>query len=247
MKRDPARIYKNSQKIQKLALMQVMADTVHKNLALIIGMAHDGEDRVLIKSMIGNLNQWLIDHSDNLLKEKEAKMFTPQTQQSSRVTRADSYFHSKHKSHLGYQLKDTISSGALSPIAKSQLGASRPFATPKNSHNIEQGDLANLRLMKDHTLDPRSQNNSPLGSEAGDKEVAKTQKKKQRVGRTFSQSPLLETARSGLRNDSDTLTVMSKLSHKVAANAKDIIRDLKVEFGQSRKGEVNRKNLLKGS
>lgn len=41
--------------------------------------------------------------------------------------------------------------------------------------------------------------------------------------------------------------MMSKVSVKAAPNAKDIIRDLKVEFGQSRKGEVNRKDLLKGS
>lgn len=122
-----------------------MADTVQKNLTLIVGKSQDNEDRVLVKSMIGNLNQWLIEQSDNLLKEKESKLFTPQTQQSSRVTRGDSYFHSKHKSHLGYQLKDAISSGALSPPAKSQLGAARPFATPKNSAHLEQGDLANLR------------------------------------------------------------------------------------------------------
>ena len=99
--------------------------------------------------------------------------------------------------------------------------------------------------MKDRTLDP-SNNNSPAVSLAGDKDAAKGPKKRGRVGRTFSQSPLLETMRSR-QEGSDSLTVVSKLSQKVAPNAKDIIRDLKVEFGQSRKGEVNRKNLLKGS
>ena len=47
-------IYKNSQRLQRLALMQVISDTVCKNLIRIQEI--NKNDRLLQKSMVGNLH-----------------------------------------------------------------------------------------------------------------------------------------------------------------------------------------------
>ena len=62
--------------------------------------------------------------------------------------------------------------------------------------------------------------------------------------------PMIESTPSlcPLKYESEkTWTVISKISHKVAPNAKDIINDLEADFEGNRKGEVSRKDLLKGS
>ena len=53
---DPAAVYANSLKLQKLALMQDIANTVMTGLTNIVNS--DSKDRVMQKSMIGNLHQW---------------------------------------------------------------------------------------------------------------------------------------------------------------------------------------------
>ena len=54
---DPAAVVSNSKKLQKLSLMQVVANTVIDNLNEICNS--DLNDRLLQKSMVGNLHQWL--------------------------------------------------------------------------------------------------------------------------------------------------------------------------------------------
>ena len=59
-------LLKNSRRLQKLALMQVIASTVAAGIAQIT--AHQA-DRLLSKSMIGNLHQWLTTQNEAYLTE----------------------------------------------------------------------------------------------------------------------------------------------------------------------------------
>lgn len=59
---------------------------------------------MLIKSMIGNLNQWLIDQNDAFLHEKESMFRAPSMSFS---TTTQSYFKTRNKSDLGGMAKSS--------------------------------------------------------------------------------------------------------------------------------------------
>mmetsp|Transcript_37622 Transcript_37622/g.57648 ORF Transcript_37622/g.57648 Transcript_37622/m.57648 type:complete len:161 (+) Transcript_37622:461-943(+) len=64
-------ISKTSKQIQRLALTQQVANTVYSNLIDIISSGGSSNDRVLQKSMIGNLHMWLVEMSERYLKDLE--------------------------------------------------------------------------------------------------------------------------------------------------------------------------------
>jgi len=59
-------LVKNSRRLQKLALMQVIASTVAVNLHTITTQC---SDRLLQKSMAGNLHQWLVEQNEAFLSD----------------------------------------------------------------------------------------------------------------------------------------------------------------------------------
>lgn len=59
-------LLKNSRRLQKLALMQVIASTVAANLHVITTQCND---RLLQKSMAGNLHQWLVEQNEAFLSD----------------------------------------------------------------------------------------------------------------------------------------------------------------------------------
>jgi len=59
-------LFKNSRRLQKLALMQVIANTVAANLHVITTQC---SDRLLQKSMAGNLHQWLFEQNEAFLSD----------------------------------------------------------------------------------------------------------------------------------------------------------------------------------
>ena len=60
--------------MQKLTLSHEISKVIFSKLTSIVSLSVAGNDRLLMKSMIGNLHQWLSDVDDSFLKDFEEKV-----------------------------------------------------------------------------------------------------------------------------------------------------------------------------